>query len=65
MHVSYSIGIPSKGTVDSYDINDYAELDYTHGRDVVYSEVKKINPDMSYTIYKYSNSETLTVIVKT
>jgi hypothetical protein len=62
VHISYSIGIPSMGMVDSYDINDYAELDYTHGRDVVYSEVKKINPDMSYTIYKYSNSENATYI---
>ncbi|MBB2145787.1 hypothetical protein GM921_09835 [Pedobacter sp. LMG 31464] len=37
--------------------NSISDLNYTNGRDVVYSEVKEINEDGSWTIYKYSNSD--------
>jgi hypothetical protein len=57
VHHSISLAIPVAATIDALDINDYDELNYTEGRDVVYSEVKKIGPDHSYTIYKYSNSD--------
>jgi len=58
IHKQISISTPPPvATIDAYDMNDFAELDYTNGRDVVYSEVKKILPDNSYVIYKYSNSD--------
>jgi YD repeat-containing protein len=38
---------------------DLQFLDYTKGRPVLYSEVKEIEPDNSYIIYKYSNSDNL------
>ncbi len=59
--VHYSATINGSGgssaTYDSYDLNTFDCLNYTDGKDVVYSEVKKIIPDGSYTIYTYSNSD--------
>jgi len=36
--------------------NQLNKLEYTNGKDVVYSEVKETLSDGSYTVYKYSNA---------
>lgn len=51
---STTIGNISSDIISSNSIN---ELNYTNGRDVVYSEVKEILEDGSSTVYKYSNSD--------
>jgi YD repeat-containing protein len=57
-----TIGNPRIAQASFFDLNEYTTLDYTNGRDVVYSEVKKINPNGSYTIYHYANSDNPTYI---
>jgi YD repeat-containing protein len=56
-----NITIGSGNTAASLSFLNYTDytqcLDYTDGRDVVYSEVQKILPDGSYVIYDYSNSD--------
>lgn len=39
--------------------NSLIDLNYTNGRDVVYSRVKELLQDGSYSIYNYSNSDSL------
>jgi hypothetical protein len=57
----YNIGVSGNGTYagvyDGLSTSPFAELDYTNGRDVVYGEVKEVQLDGSYTVYKYSNSD--------
>jgi hypothetical protein len=57
-----TLGLTSSGTpvatATTLVYDDYlSRLNYTDGRDVVYSEVKEILPDGSYNIYDYSNSD--------
>ena len=55
---SASIGNPTQAFVTGIDYNDYSRcLNYTDGRDVVYSEVQEILADGSYNLYDYSNSD--------
>ncbi len=59
--IHYTINFVGQGNSSAstsfYDLNTFNALDYTDGKDVVYSEVKKVLPDGSYTIYTYSNSD--------
>ncbi len=59
---SYVIGSPPRAQHTSIRMDNFTCLNYTDGRDVVYSEVKKVFPDNSSTVYKYSNSDQTTYL---
>lgn len=59
VYINYQIGNPVLGHIEQISNNTLSDLNYTNGRDVVYSEVKEVLADGSYNIFKYSNSETL------
>lgn len=57
------IGQGTGANVSTMIYDDFtARLNYTDGRDVVYSEVKEMLPDGSSNIYDYSNSDNPTYI---
>lgn len=56
------IGSSSKsvlGYAEYVSNNSISDLNYTNGRDVVYSEVKEILEDGASNVYKYSNSDNI------
>ncbi|MES2275707.1 MAG: DUF5977 domain-containing protein [Bacteroidota bacterium] len=57
--IQAQIGVsPYMGYATYISNNSKTDLDYTNGRDVVYSEVKEKMDDGSYNIYKYSSYDT-------
>ncbi len=59
-HYSVTLQSPdgsSTAGASFYDMNTFNNLSYTDGKEVVYSEVKKILPDNSYTVFTYTNSD--------
>ncbi|PTT02577.1 hypothetical protein DBR11_04405 [Pedobacter sp. HMWF019] len=59
IYYNYQIGNPILGYSEFITTSTLEDLNYTNGRDVVYSEVKEKLTDGSYTIYKYSNSDNI------
>lgn len=57
LYLNAQVGSNPKGYMQYVSNNSINDLNYTNGRDVVYSEVKEKMKDGSYTIYKYTNSD--------
>lgn len=59
VYAKYVIGNPLLGSAEEISNNTISDLNYTNGREVVYSEVKERLSDGSYTLYTYSNSDNI------
>jgi YD repeat-containing protein len=59
IYVNAMVGPDGAGHAEYISNNSLIDLNYTNGRDVVYSRVKEQLQDGSYTIYNYSNSDSL------
>lgn len=58
MHITIPFGANATyGSVDLFTFDDKRSLNYTDGKEVVYSEVKEELEDGSFIRYKYSNSD--------
>lgn len=59
IYINAIVGPDAGGHAEYISNNSLIDLNYTNGRDVVYSRVKELLQDGSYTIYNYSNSDSL------
>ena len=58
LYTNVPLANPALVNMSFIDYDDYSKcLDYSNGRDVVYSEVQEVFPDGSYKLYDYSNSD--------
>jgi len=59
IYINTNLASPTLASAEFISNNSFSDLDYTDGRDVVYSEVKEVLADGSYNLFKYSNSDNI------
>jgi len=55
-YIKGQVGVNPVGYFEYISNTSSTDVDYTNGRDVVYTEVKELMSDGSYNTYRYSNS---------